>query len=283
MIIAPTDTGYRFVTQPDHAKLAAAFARHWGSEAFGRPEPLGAVLVATELHDAGWTAYDRQPRLDSAGHPIGFTEVPADTWIDLYDEGIDAVIEIDPYAGLLVSMHGTGLRRRRYGLSPSWPDTPDRFKQFVEEHEAKQQALVDRLLTNGDPRISPLDKQVLTSLHDSGRVDDRTDSKLWNNYKLLQAWDTLSLAFCTAVSGPSSQRIGSVPRQHGGDEVILTVESRGTARFSVDPYPFDSRPLRVSVPFRTVEGTGFETEIELVRAYFRSERQQATFTFVSTA
>lgn len=48
---------------------------------------------------------------------IGFTDIPAETWIDLYGDGIDTVIETDPYAGLLVSMHGSRLHRQRYGLS----------------------------------------------------------------------------------------------------------------------------------------------------------------------
>lgn len=280
VIVAPTDTGYRLVTQPDHAELAGTFARHWGSERFREPEPRGAVLTATDLHDDGWISYDRHPCLNSAGKPIGFTEVPPTTWIQLYDDGINAVIEIDSYAGLLVSMHGTGLRRRRYGLSPSWTDTPAPFEGFVEDQEAEQRELIKRMLEHGDNRITRTDHQVVSRLHAKGHVDDPNDSLVWTNYKLLQAWDSLSLAFCTSVTGPTNQRISNVPRQPRGDDVTLVVKPQGNTRFSIDPYPFKAQPLNISLRFREVRESEFETDFELLTAYYRAELQRTELTLV---
>ena len=119
MIVAETAAGYQFVTQPDHAALAGQFADHWGREEFDRPEPFAPVVLAAYAHDDGWRDYDRRPHLDGAGHPVDFRDMPPDVWTDLYDDGIDAVAETDTYAGLLVSMHGAGLRNQRYGLSPA--------------------------------------------------------------------------------------------------------------------------------------------------------------------
>lgn len=138
MIVAETATGYQFVSQPAHAALAGQFADHWGTDRFDRPDPFASLSLAAYAHDDGWYDYDRRPHLDAAGKPVDFREMPPSTWIDLYDEGIDAVVASDTYAGLLVSMHGAGLRNQRYGLSPGWPATPPEFEGFLEREHRRQ-------------------------------------------------------------------------------------------------------------------------------------------------
>ena len=69
MIVADLGDRYRFVTQPDHAALAGQFADRWGGAA-ARPVPFNSLVVAAYLHDAGWTDYDRRPRLDDDGEPV---------------------------------------------------------------------------------------------------------------------------------------------------------------------------------------------------------------------
>src|SRR5207237_927086 len=56
--------------------------------------------------------------------------------------GTAAITEQDPYAGLLVSMHGAGIYRERYGLDPGLglsraADVQDEVDAFVAEQEAK--------------------------------------------------------------------------------------------------------------------------------------------------
>ncbi|MDZ7701593.1 MAG: DUF3891 family protein [Halobacteriales archaeon] len=212
MIVAETADGYRFVTQPDHAALAGRFADHWGNDAIGRPAAGPRLVMAAYLHDVGWEPFDRRPRLDGAGRPIDFRETPADAWIELYEDGIESAAELDPLAGLLVSMHGAGLRKRRYGLSPGWPATPPTYEAFVERQEARQSRLLDELLDDGaEPQLGPADADLLSALQDSGGPPDGSRSTLWQAYELLQAWDTLSLAFCTTTSPPGYGTIGNVP------------------------------------------------------------------------
>jgi hypothetical protein len=266
MIVAETADGYQFVTQPAHARLAGQFADHWGNDAFERPVPSAPVRLAAHAHDTGWEAYDRRPHLDDDGEPVDFREMPAGTWTDLYDEGIDAVAGMDRYAGLLVSMHGAGLRNRRYGLSPSWPETPPAFEGFVRREETRQTRLLAELRETRDS-VSAADADLLAALHEDCTVPEGYDGRLWPNYKLLQAWDTLSLAFCVTDSPPGYPRIEAVPTAAGGPDETLTVAAAGDGQFRVDPYPFDTSPLSVSVPVRTVE-TGFEGEAELLRAYY---------------
>jgi len=278
MIVAETADRYRFVTQPDHADLAGQFAEAWGSDTFDRPVPCEPVLTAAYAHDTGWLAYDRHPRLDDDGAPVDFREMPAGPWIDLYDDGIDAVVEVDPYAGLLVSMHGAGLRNRRYGLSPNWPATPPEYETFVEREEDRQRDILDDLLARDGP-VSEADATVLASLHESGRVADApaAESRLWTNYKLLQAWDTLSLAFCVTHSPPGYGEVGQVPVD-GTTDTTLSIEATGDGEYRVDPYPFDEAPLQAAVPARTVRKDAFDDGDDLATAYFAAGRETLELT-----
>ena len=289
VIVAETEGAYRFVTQPDHAELAGVFAERWGNGPFEAPEPYAAVVLAAHDHDDGWRAYDRRPHLHDDGTPVDFREMSAGPWTALYDDGIEAVASVDAYAGLLVSMHGAGLRNRRYGLSPSWPETQPGFVEFVEREEARQAELARRIRDaddvhaggderdgDGDARLSGADQELLSTLHETGGPPDGSlarESRLWRNYRLLQAWDTLSLSFCTSVSPPSYPAIDSVPTGEAGSEATLSIEALGEGEFGVEPYPFDEEPLSVSVPARTVPKDAFEDETSLFRAYYGAERE----------
>lgn len=279
MIVADTGEQFQFVTQPAHARLAGRFADHWGGDV-DRPEPRAATAIAAHRHDTGWVAYDRRPHLDDGGRPVDFREMPPGTWTDIYDDGVDAVAAIDAYAGLLVSMHGVGLRARRYGLSPNWPETPPAYEGFVDRHEDRQARLFEAL---DDGRVSAADRRVLSALHESGRPGtadgvDPADSRLWTNYRLLQAWDTLSLSFCLTASPPGYDRIDDVPTGVGESDVTLTTEPLDEDRFAVDPYPFDTDPLVVSVPVRTVPNDAFDDEHGLAGAYYRAGSERRSFT-----
>jgi hypothetical protein len=311
VIVADLGDRYQFVTQPDHADLAGQFADHWGGDV-DRPEPFESLVVAAYLHDVGWEAHDRRPRLDEDGEPVDFRGMPADPWVPLYEEGVDAVVDLDPYAGLLVSLHGAGLRNRRYGLSPEWPETPPAFEAFVEREERRQRRLLDDLLAgeggesgNGGGSDTPgslsaADDATLAAMHDPDRVPENPDGRLWDDYCRLQTWDALSLAFCITDSPPGYGEVGPVPVGGGSERSSVTrvdasegerADSDGT--FTLDPYPFDTAPLVVTVPVRTVrkaavdgatvgESTGDRTTEAhppaLARAYYGAGRETRSFT-----
>ena len=278
MIVAETAGGYRFVTQPAHARLAGAFAAHWGDGALATPTPLPSVVLAAERHDDGWWRYDRRPHLDDDGRPLGFTNVPDAVWADLYDRGIASVSALDAYAGLLVSLHGTGLRRRRYGLSPSWPDAPPAFAAFVERHETGQRSLLAGLLDAGSDRVSAADRELLRALHATGEPPDGHASRLWTNYVLLEAWDSLSLAVCRTTTPPASTSVGPVPLADG-TTATLSLERRDDGVLGVEPYPFDVEPLELAVEARTVD-VATPVDEQTLRAAYRdapAERVPVTF------
>lgn len=276
MLIADGKDHYRFITQPDHAELAGEFAEHWGNDTFERPEPYAAMVLAADNHDDGWWEYDRKPHL-ADGDIVDFVSVPAETWIAFYDDGIDAVAELNDYAGLVASMHGSGLRRRRYGLSASWPDTPPAFEEFVDREEERQATLAAGINERSDERLPTVDLSLLSTLHETGTPPGGTESRLWRNYELLQAWDVLSLVLCTSES-PDEATIEPVPVAPGTNDVSLTVTPSGENEFTVDPYPFDESPLTVSVPARIVPKGEYDTEDDLVRAYYGGEHETVRFT-----
>src|SRR4029453_11556571 len=122
--------------QPDHADLSAAFAREWAT-------PLKpSLVIATERHDDGWAVWEQSPRVDGDGKPVGFLDVDVRAHLAFYRAGIAAITEEDADAGLLVSMHGAGIYRQRYGPPPP-PGLPpagggkDEVEAFVAEQEAK--------------------------------------------------------------------------------------------------------------------------------------------------
>jgi hypothetical protein len=162
MIVRDLGDAWQVVLQTDHAELSGAFARAWGTIL------PPALVVATERHDDGWAVWEQAPRLDADGKPINFLEVDIRSHLAFYRAGIAAITEQDEDAGLLVSMHGAGIYRQRYGLDPGLglaraAEAQDDVDAFVAEQEAKF----------------------------GGVLGDRR-----RDYELLQLFDRLSLYFC---------------------------------------------------------------------------------------
>jgi len=275
VIVAESADGVRFITQPDHAALAGQFADAWGNDRFEPLDPRAAVPLAAHAHDDGWRRYDRRPHLHDDGTPVDFYELDAEPWTDLYQRGIDEVADLDAYAGLLVSMHGSGLRRSRYGLSPEWPDTPAAFEAFVEREEARQR---DLLAAIEDGRLGAADSALLEALHETGGPPETTESRLWCNYCLLQAWDALSLSFCTTVDPPGSPAITAVPTGPGGQAETLHIQRLDAGRFRLSPWPFGPARLTVTLPTRTVTSAALADEATLLEAYYAAGLEHLTLT-----
>ena len=107
-----------------------------------------------------------------------------------YRAGIAAISEQDPYAGLLVSMHGAGIYRGRYGPQPELKltfadDVREQVDAFVAEQESAFEAATAR--ARGQRRSS--------ARHD---------------YELLQLYDRMSLLFCIndTLSPPAGELMG---------------------------------------------------------------------------
>jgi hypothetical protein len=220
MIVRDDGDSWQVVLQTDHAELSAQLARRWGAPGFAPPEPFESVLAATARHDDGWAVWERAPTLGAEGRPTNFLEVPVRSHLAFWRAAVRAVGDQDPYAGLLVSMHGSGIYRGRYGVAPELRleltgEEGQAVEEFVEEQEAHQAELAAELGLDEEER--------------------------WANYRLLQVCDRLSLHFC--MVGPQAGEpyvVERAPRSPGGEEVDLTVAPLGPGRAALEPCPFAS-------------------------------------------
>jgi hypothetical protein len=252
------DGSLLLINQTEHAKISGLFAAHWGNANFTRPHPYEPVVRAAILHDAGWYRYETSPRYDAAaGKTPSFTQVPLDQiQLDAFQWAIDWLTSIDPYAGLLISKHRTGLWRGRYGAitHPAHPTAPNlgpAVESFIAENEAQQ--------TEQEQTLDATELSV--------------------NYQLLQFWDLLSLYFC--VRPPYQQFVEPVPQSYrGGEGARLNLTPLGEGRVSIDPYPFDLPSLPISIPYRRLPTAKFADEAAFRAAYFQALPQLMRFELV---
>jgi hypothetical protein len=281
MIVTESAGSYRLVTQPAHSQQAGRLARHWGNDRFDAPDPHHACTVATAIHDNGWWGYDLRPRLVE-GAPADVLDPAKAEWAGFYERGPERAASVDPYAGLLVSLHGTGVRRQRYGWDRSIPDRSGTYGEFIERQERFQRGLFDRVAD--DDRYahlaSPGERAALDAMHETGTVDldgEENPPQLWRNYRLLQVWDRLSLALCW--NDPlEATTLGPVP-VGGESPVTIDLEPLGDGRLRLDPYPFDTDQLTAPVEGRTVPAT-VGSERALVEAYYRADPERFEFELI---
>jgi hypothetical protein len=257
MIIRKQDgTGLVIVGQTDHSRFVGQLAAHWGNREFAPPDPFESVVRAASYHDFGWLRYETAPLLDAeSGEPYPFLRVPLTaTQLASYQWSLDWMADIDPYAGLIVSMHRTGLWKGRYGtiahpkgynltvLDPA-------VQAFVERNEARQE----------QQRASLGDKSV------------------WGNYRLMQVWDLLGLYFC--CQDPYPDFIDPVPAIDSGDGagVRLTFAPEGPRRVRFEPYPFATRPCRVQLLARRLPAPTYPDLEAFRRAYYRADAELLEF------
>jgi hypothetical protein len=246
------------ITQTNHAELSGQFAANWGNDLFARPRPFQSVVRAAIYHDAGWYRYEAQPTYDVATKTTpNFPQVPADpTQLAAYQWAIDWLSDIDPYAGLLISRHRTGLWSERY--------------HTISHPPLRQRGPLSKLVTDFIARNEARQEQALGSLdHDEFAV----------NYHNLQVWDLLSLYLCSAE--PKSQTIEFVPtRYQQCDDVRMSLEPTDGERISIEPYPFALRPLKVCYAYRRLATYDFPTESAFRDAYYAAVPQMKYFEFV---
>jgi hypothetical protein len=247
------------IAQTNHAELSGAFAANWGNEQFAKPRPYRSAVLAAIYHDAGWYRYEAQPAYDVATKSTpNFPQVPPDPiQLAAYQWAIDWLTEIDPYAGLLISRHRTGLWGDRYRKMTSPPPRqrgplPQAVTDLVVRNEARQE-------------------QALKSL-DRGEFE--------TNYHNLQVWDFLSLYLCSS-DAPPEQIFDPVPTGYQPHErVRMSSKPLGAERFAIEPYPFAVRPLRVSYAYKHLATYDFPSEAAFLDAYYAAIPQPRYFEFV---
>lgn len=217
------------VRQTDHQAQCLLMARAWGGEAI-RIEHWASVELAAACHDDGWADVDADP----AAHPtVDFTRIATEDHCALYERGIAAAESLDPRAGLIVSMHGQGLHQQRLGLDG--PVTPvDRLSPPARDFALAQLARQDRL-------AEAIGDDIALAVW------------RWDAYRLLQAWDSLSLYLIwRGLPDGRAGEVGPAPLGPGDGGVRLRLEPLGRHTAICDPFPFAAAEVALPVVTRTV-------------------------------
>ncbi len=218
MIVRDAGAAWQVVLQTDHAGLSGALARAWATPGARHD----SVQVAAARHDDGWAVWERAPRLEAgSGKPVNFLDVDVGSHLAFYRACIAAVGEQDPYAGLLVSMHGAGIYRQRYGRDPA----------LGLSRAAEAQELVDAFVAEQE---SGYERRMAET--------GASDEERWADYELVQLFDRLSLHFC--LRDPEA---GEAAEYQG-----YRIEPLGPWRVAITPYPFRDGEERFSLVRRLV-------------------------------
>lgn len=242
MIIREADDRLILIRQTEHARLCGVMARSWGASGFPTPQPIEPLTLAAKEHDNGWKEWEDAPRLNPETHrPHTYIDIPIDQHLAIYRRGIARALVHDPYAGLMVSLHGSLLYSRFRRDQPGAAD-------FLSEQQAMRERLIEQLAR--DPRYSDYcDTETLTA-----------------NRDLLFGWDALSLFLCHGKAWEESLEF---PTARGDERAPVTIAQRD-GRWQLDPFPF-REPLAISITTVALVSSHFESEREM-----REVLQQAT-------
>jgi hypothetical protein len=260
MLITRRDGRLLLIDQNEHGRLAGEFARRWGNETFAPPARRDAVALAAAWHDEGWREPDEAPLFnEEEARPLYFLEIERDDHVALYGRGVDRVFERDPYAGLLVSMHWTGLYRGRWGMQST---------QVAYAGETALDQLQNEAIEAQERRWIEAKRELLPSVRRS-----EFEADLWHNYDLIQSWDVLSLfvsmadlrpapagseamplvdALYSIDQVPGPRIVESVPLRMGGERADLLLTAVEDGVVVVDPYPFDTDEVEFRLVGRAI-------------------------------
>jgi uncharacterized protein DUF3891 len=246
MLITRRGGDLMLVEQNEHGRLAGEFTTRWGNTEFDAPTRRDQIALGTAKHDDGWREADAEPLFNAeAARPLHFLEIPLEQHLPLYARGVDRVYAEDAYAGLLVSMHWTGLYRNRWGMQEGGvgiAPIATALDEIREKHVAEEER-----------RWAETKKSLTT---DGVRSD--FEAQLWHHYDLLQVYDLFSLYVSLADITPADtpavplastlkpidQRPGPrliqlVPTAVAGRRVEITLTPVAPGVVVVDPFPFD--------------------------------------------
>ncbi len=270
MLRQETATGYYLITHPDHARLAAQFATHWGNEKFPKPEPRANVLKGIAEHDDGWKTRDGNPQITRQGKPSAFStelvgkysafeEIDLSDYLAVRERAVRQIAGEDAYAALLIALHTHNLLTQHADRSTIAPDQLPLLDNFLEQQKIFQQSLRDQIAKN--PSSMPQQTSGAT-------IED--------NFHLLQATDNLSLLACVDFRQPANL-LHALP-QVQGPHTEVKVKSAGERHFVLDPYPFDESHLTFQFPARHITLKLFESHAALQAVYAAAPLETLTVT-----
>jgi hypothetical protein len=258
---------YWLFTQMEHARLAGEVAKHLRGVAQGTSH-RDSLILACAQHDAGWFIHDDAPRITPKKKPVDVFEPPPFLGFAIWSKSARRVAAMDPYAGLLVSLHSLGISvfagqqihksHPDLAKDPSWRFELNKFQHAqveLQETLRKQLGLrTDIPLEGGLARQS----------------DDPREQELFYNFRIVQATDQLSL--CMLCQSPPFARVALMPVP-GGECIEHLVTRVDEFTLQVDPWPFETSTLIIPVEYRPVPMIDYADDEHLRREYAAAKVQ----------
>jgi Protein of unknown function (DUF3891) len=237
---APEGEPHFVLTMAEHTDMCGQMARAFGNDRFEAPSPFDEVVYIVENHDRGWDSYDSNPGLDPTTHvPYIMARTPTPDAVKTNRGSPDFNEAHHPYCGLLSSMHSWGLYNGRYGFSKFVPRTQTSTSISVTD---AHRPLIEAMLAYEEARQARL-KAALAAIpatHDW--IEER---HLFQNYKQLEFFDTLSLYFHLRHAGErGTETYVHVPFNAETDTTV-TLKKIDQRAYSLDPFPFAGDRLTI--------------------------------------
>jgi hypothetical protein len=254
MIRREEQGSFLLITQHDHALISGELAEHFGNELFAAPQPRKEAVRGVALHDCGWPLHDDEPTINPDGLPLHVFETSREIALKVWTASVERATTVDPYAGLLVSLHVLNLSVFASTLPQfSGENPPERFAmiKFQQKEIERQEKLRMQLgLRTDRPGHHKLP-------HD---VTQKKEDLLTFNFRMLQAMDVISLAAC-CTTPPTSQTQDIIP-QPGGAPQRLSLARNGNDVI-VDPWPFNENVIELMIPVCRIPRKKYESDEDL--------------------
>lgn len=240
------------IEQPDHTRTCGQLARAFGNADFAQPTPRDLVVYIVEHHDEGWAPIDAlREQSPATGLPHHLTQTPIQYLIQTSHGSPEFNEKHHAYCGLLSSMHTYGLFNGRYGLSDFI---------FIDKIPHEYKASADAMLASELARQARLKGDLGADPASQAWIEE---TALFNNYKLLQFFDTLALYFHTThTAGRKEGKFLNVPDGTGMDHTVAIAPCEDGS-YALSPWVFEGDTFEISVEGRYItaqpQGTDFKS------------------------
>jgi hypothetical protein len=261
---------YWLIAQNDHAVLSGQLAEQFGGA--GIQSPSRAAITGIAMHDAGWPLHDEAPTLNNDHIPIDVFESRREVALKVWTASAQRAAVVDPYAGLLVSLHSLSLSifaSTQTSFKHEKVDMSDPRTRFdLNKFQHGQIELQEKLRAQLGMRT---DLPLRNGLAEDSA--DRGEQQLIFDFRLLQALDKISLAIC--CTKPPFPKIEPLLLKPATQPISLSVRRPAADRLMIDPWTFNPAGIQLDIPFKRLPAKRYESEESLHQAY----REAKTETF----
>jgi hypothetical protein len=166
VIIRQDGHSHQFITQPDHAALAARILQAWRTDGFDRHPRRDRILFAIAEHDNGWIEEDDSTLVDEEGRPLDFIAAPPQVKHRIWPRGVARVAQRHPYEAALIAQHALTVHAGHRAEEP--------WRPFFKTMERLRTAMLEGV----------------------------ADQAFEHDYRLVRTADLLSLVFCNGWTDP---------------------------------------------------------------------------------